>query len=33
MLNLSTYHHEHEKYYAFLPLVKAQQFEQRSGFC
>lgn len=30
MLNLSTYHHEHEKYYAFQPLEKAQQLQQVS---
>lgn len=30
MFNLSTYHHEHEKYYAYEPLEKAQQLQQAS---
>lgn len=30
MLNLATYHHEHEKYYAFQPLEKALTLQRAS---
>jgi hypothetical protein len=30
MLNLSTYHHEHEKYYAFQPLEQALDLQRAS---